>query len=307
MKKLITIAFAALLLSASPAWAADATLFGAATKENGVVKLVSDLSDTSTANDFSGINIPVSSGTTFAQLQTLSAEYNVTDDGCGGGSPRFQITLASGKVVHVAIGPSPSFTGCQQNTWLSTGNLIGNNDACRYDLSQVQAGTQCSTYAQALALIGTQQIRSIQLVVDAGWFFADKEQTVLVRNVRVNNQRFFPTQGGGNGKATVNAAKLCKQQRTAMGSAAFNELWGTNGNDRNGYGKCVSTVSKARNAGATQEQILAAITACKAQGKSGSALGACVAARDGVAATLTEAQESSSKSKDKGKGKGKGK
>jgi hypothetical protein len=54
---------------------------------------------------------------------------------------------------------------------------------------------------------------------------------------------------------------------------------------------CVAAVAKARNAGATQEQILAAITSCLAKGLKGTALGACVAARDGVAATLTERQE----------------
>ena len=75
-----------------------------------------------------------------------------------------------------------------------------------------------------------------------------------------------------------------------MGSrSAFNELWGKTGTS-NGYGK-YAAVAKARNAGGTQEQILAAITSCKAKGLKGTALGACVAARDGVAATLTERQE----------------
>ena len=77
---------------------------------------------------------------------------------------------------------------------------------------------------------------------------------------------------------------------------AFNELWAKTGTS-NGYGKCVAAVAKARNAGATQDQILAAIASCKAKGLKGAALGACVAARDGVAATLTEKAE-------KGKAKG---
>jgi hypothetical protein len=76
-----------------------------------------------------------------------------------------------------------------------------------------------------------------------------------------------------------------------MGSrAAFNELWSVSGTS-NGFGKCVSSVAKARNAGATQEQILAAIASCKAKGLKGAELGRCVASRDGVTATATEARE----------------
>ncbi|HWN22528.1 MAG TPA: hypothetical protein VNP93_11180, partial [Gaiellaceae bacterium] len=78
--------------------------------------------------------------------------------------------------------------------------------------------------------------------------------------------------------------------------SAFNELWSTNGKS-NGFGKCVSAVAKARKPGATQESILAAIERCKAQGLKGAALGSCVAARDGVAATKTEQGERKAKAK----------
>ena len=122
--------------------------------------------------------------------------------------------------------------------------------------------------------------------------FTDKEQTVLVRNVKLNDKTFFvpvttpPTPG------KTNPAKFCKAQLAAIGSRkAFNELWGTNKNAKNGFGKCVSTVAHARNAGKTEQQITDAVTACVAKGLKGGPLGACVAARDGVAATKTEAQE----------------
>jgi hypothetical protein len=218
----------------------SASLFGGAVAEKGDVKLVSDLSDASTANDFSGIRISVPAGTTFADLKTLSTEFNVTDDDCGGGSPRFELDLGS-QNVFVYLGPSPSFTGCAKNTWLSSGNLIGNNDACRWDTSQVSSGTQCNTYTGTLALIGTRAITQIRLVVDSGWFFADKEQTVLVRNVRVNGQTFFsPNQGQAK-----SPAQICKAQRAALGDAAFAQRWGTNHNKRNAFGKCVSAMTKA--------------------------------------------------------------
>jgi hypothetical protein len=41
-----------------------------------------------------------------------------------------------------------------------------------------------------------------------------------------------------------NAAKECKALRTASGTANFNATWGKNKNDRNAYGKCVSSKSK---------------------------------------------------------------
>ena len=302
MKRLVILvaALAALAVPAQ-AFAADGvTLSGTATVQGDTVRLVSDFSDTGTANDFGAIGFPVPTGATLATLTTLSAEFNVTDDNCGGGSPRFQLTIG-GKNVFVYFGPSPSFNTCAANTWISTGNLVGTSDQCRVDTSQLITGTQCTTWAAAVAsAIGSQPITAIQLVVDGGWSQPDKEQTVLVRNVRVNNQTFITP---GEPGAGANPAKLCKAERARMGTAAFNELWGTNVNDRNAYGKCVSTMAKARNAGLTQQQILDAVAACTARGLRGGALGACVAARDGVAATRTEAQERAKARGKKGKGK----
>ena len=175
----------------------SASLFGGAVAEQGDVKLVSDLSDATTANDFSGIRFTAPAGFTFADLKTLGTEFNVTDDDCGGGSPRFELGLAGGQNVFVYLGPSPSFTGCAKNTWLASGNLIGNSDPCRWDTSQVSSGTQCNTYPGTLALIGSRTIAAIRLVVDSGWFFADKEQTVLVCDIRINSSTVFPCAGEG--------------------------------------------------------------------------------------------------------------
>jgi hypothetical protein len=293
MKRLVLAAFAALSLAVSaPALAADGTTpFGAATVTDGVATLVSNTSNTVTTDDFSGVTLPLPAGLTLAQITQLSAEFNVTNDDCAGGSPRFQINYGPNKNMFVYLGPAPSFTGCAQDTWLATGNLVGTADQCRVDTSQLSPGTQCSNWAAALALVGSQAITSISLVVDGSWALADKEQTVLVRNVKLNDKTFLVPEAPKPPKTKVNPAKLCKEQITAMGSrAAFNELWSVSGTS-NGFGKCVSSVAKARNAGATQEQILAAIESCKAKGLKGVALGRCVAARDGVAATATERQE----------------
>ena len=141
---------------------------------------------------FGGVDFDVS-GITFAQLTQLATDYNITNDQCGAGSPRFQVNVqtASGvKNIFVYLGPSPTFTGCASG-WQSSGNLIGNNDPCRYDTSQLVAGTQCNTYAGTLAAFGGLTITGIQLVVDSGWNAVasggDGEQTILVDNVRINN------------------------------------------------------------------------------------------------------------------------
>ena len=292
------VAIAALTFAAAPALAADGTTTaGGATIADGVATLVANTANASATDDFSAVSVPVPAGLTFGQITQLAAEFNVTDDDCGAGSPRFAIKVGD-KNVFVYLGPAGTFSGCAQNTWISTGNLVGTADACRVDTSQIAPGTQCSTWAAAVALVGSQAVQSVSLVVDASWTgsaspaFADKEQTVLVRNVQLNDKTYLvPKTKPGK----VNPAKLCKAQLAAIGSrSAFNELWSTNGKS-NGFGKCVSAVAKARNAGATQESILAAIEACKAQGLKGAALGSCVAERDGVAATKTEKGERKAK------------
>lgn len=151
---------------------------------------------------FGGIDFqPHGSPLTFSGISQLSTDYNVTDDDCGAGSPRFQLNMdtdGDGDFdgnVFVYIGPSPSFTGCDATTgWQTTGNLIGNEDACRYDTSQIVAGTQCNTYSGAATIfsgLSDHEILGVQLVIDSGWNAAatngDGKQTILVDNVMVNN------------------------------------------------------------------------------------------------------------------------
>lgn len=302
MKKTLLLAAAALALAtASPALAADPTTSGTATISNGVATLVSNTSVPNTPNDdYGALGFPVAAGTTLAQITQLSADYNVTDDDCGGGSPRFALNFGTNQNVFVYLGPAPTFTGCTPNTWASTGNLAGTADACRVDTSQIAGGTQCSTWAAAVALLGSRAINSISFVVDGGWKLADGEQTVQVENVRINNDTYLtePTTTPPAGK---NPAQICKAQKAALGTAAFNELWGINARS-NGIGKCVSATAKARNASAVNARIMNVSKACKAKGLRGAKLGQCVAARDNLAATKTEAQEHrSSKGKAKGR------
>ena len=189
--------FAAVLAPA--ALAATATPFGGATVNDGILTLVSNTGDAGSTNDASGATFSDTGVTTFSSITQLSAEFNVTDDDCVSGSPRFQIrvdtpSVVEDKNVFVYLDPTPTASGgCAVNTWLSTGNLIGSTTNGQYDTSQIQpGGTQVSTYAQALALVGTYPVTSISLVVDSGGASTDNEQTVMVRNVRVNTRPSTP-------------------------------------------------------------------------------------------------------------------
>lgn len=292
MRKLLLAAVAALALAATaPALAADgSTTFGGATVENGVATLVSNTANASTTDDFSGVKLPLPSGLTLAQITQLAADFNVTDDDCAGASPRFEINYGVNKNIFVYLDPTPAVSGgCTVNTWISTGNLVGTVEPCRVDTSQIAPGTQCTaTWASAVALIGSQPILSISLVVDGSWAFADKEQTIQVRNIKLNDKTFLvPTTPK---PAKVNPTTACKAQQAALGRAAFNELWAKDGTS-NGFGKCVSAAAHARNLAAMHTQIMNAAKTCKAKGLKGEKLGQCVAATDRVAATKTEAQE----------------
>ena len=61
--------------------------------------------------------------------------------------------------------------------------------------------------------------------------------------------------------STQDAAQAaCRAQRTAIGDAAFKQLYGTNANKANAFGMCVSKASKS-----AQENDSAAVGACKTE------------------------------------------
>ncbi|PIR41574.1 MAG: hypothetical protein COV31_00490 [Candidatus Yanofskybacteria bacterium CG10_big_fil_rev_8_21_14_0_10_46_23] len=187
MKKILSsvVIFSFFAFALTAVAVSDPMLYGGAFNDTGVVVLPSDLSDSSPDNDFSGINW-TDIGLNFEELTYLGTDYNITDDDCAGGAPRFQIKV-NNKNVFVYIGPHPNFTGCTAG-WQSTGNLIASPDA-RFDLTQL-GGAFYSTHADALALLSGQAVQSIQLTADAGWAFADQEQTIWVNNVMINDTQF---------------------------------------------------------------------------------------------------------------------
>lgn len=182
----ILVAFFLLTITALPSYAAAKyTLVGGALQIDNGIMLTSDLTNVSETDDASGLSFVVPTGMTFADLRTLSTDYDVTDDDCGGGSPRYQIgvqTDSGVRNIFVYIGPVPNFTGCADGMQ-TTDNMIGTTDQ-RFDLSQL-GGNPYSTYEQARSLAGNMAIANIQFLVDGGWLFADQEQTVIVQDPTV--------------------------------------------------------------------------------------------------------------------------
>lgn len=139
-----------------------------------------------TGTGYGGVDFAVPAGMTFSQLTNLGTDYKITAADCGGGSPRFQVNIG-GHNVFVYIGPTPNFTSCTTNTWLSTGNLAASPDV-RVDTSQYTNGSYSSTYADAETLLGSQTVTGIQLVTDGGWKFGT--QTVLFDNTQINDNTY---------------------------------------------------------------------------------------------------------------------
>ncbi len=183
MRKILMGATAVIvsLAMAIPALAAE-SLFGDATVANGSVTLVSDATP-----GWGGIALDDANGLTFSNLTTLSADFNATDDGCAGGSPRFQINVDVGggdvRNIFAYMGTEPNYT-CALNTWTNSTNVVGGTRFI--DTSQLPGGTFYDTYAHALATYGSYPITGIQVVVDSGWAFTDGEQTVLIDNITIN-------------------------------------------------------------------------------------------------------------------------
>lgn len=172
---------------------AASSLSGGATFGPGHVILVSDLSDNpeNTANDWSAVSFDDADGIMLSQLAELSAEFNVLDNNCGGGSPRFQVGLTNGVNsgnISLYFGTEPNYDQCPQNVWDSTGNLL--NGVRKLDTSQLPGGTFYDTYAHALSAYGAYTITGISIAVDAGWSAVasggDNEQTVLIDNVKIS-------------------------------------------------------------------------------------------------------------------------
>lgn len=136
------------------------------------------------------ITFTVATGTTFDEFTALSTDYYFgLDNTCGFGSPRFAISLydpATGTngIANAYIGESPSYNSCPAGAWTFSGDLLENGRFI--DTSRLPGGVTNDPYALARVRYEDYLVTSVQLIVDDGPSFSDREQSVQVDNVDVN-------------------------------------------------------------------------------------------------------------------------
>ena len=199
------------LLIVTAAFAAQFTLFGDAEIVSGgnPGNAAQIRSDVTVAPGFGGVDFAIEP-TAWTALETLSTDYNVTDDDCGGGSPRIVLGVdATGDgiadgYIDVHPGPSPSFTNCAPG-WQSSPNLIGNEDPGRYDFSEF-GGSPFATYSQAPDDVLSGTVVEASIVVDSSWSNdatgGDGEMTTLIDNFNFNGDvtTFGPSEPTAGGE-----------------------------------------------------------------------------------------------------------
>jgi hypothetical protein len=127
--------------------------------------------------DFGNLVFDVPDDTTFAELESIVADYDFsTTDTCGGGSPRFVVFLESGNCPYAQF---PDNADCDDGQG-TTGNLIGNNENFVW-IDDLCGGTSpVTTYEEVLADYGDEVVDSIVLVVDESPQPGVTEKTVTV-------------------------------------------------------------------------------------------------------------------------------
>jgi hypothetical protein len=143
-----------------------------------------------TGTGYGGIDFTVPTGiNTLSDLNNLATDYKFTAGSCGGGSPRFQVSVTNGTDegnIFVYLGPPPNYTGCPMNTWENSANLV--TPASLVDTAQLDGGSPYDPYSSALTKYGTYTVTGIQLVTDAGWMFGT--QTAVFDNTMINDKTF---------------------------------------------------------------------------------------------------------------------
>jgi hypothetical protein len=211
-RHLNSILFAAALLAAAAAPACAALLTGnydTGTSSGSQTTPANDPTGpwtlTSTDSTFSFLLRPTNENPMFSQLTNLNAVFaspalnvlpgqNQPNAGGGGGAPRFRLQLdTTGDLVGdgsitIHLGTAPNYIDDPAALTLHSGmNLIGNNDAGRYDLSDPAfGGSNFTNYNAALALLGNAKVMRMGIVLDS---FGGADKSLVVTSL---NGEFVP-------------------------------------------------------------------------------------------------------------------
>jgi len=142
---------------------------------------------TATPSTFSYLLRSVDQTFTFSQLTNLNTVFqtNAADSGSGGGSPRLRVLLddsVNGRGTHsisIYLGDSPNYVDNSATLQGYSGaNVIGNNDAGRYDTSGFTGGSPFTDYSNTLAFLGNATVLRLGIVEDTFLPYGDKDITV---------------------------------------------------------------------------------------------------------------------------------
>ena len=134
-------------------------------------------------DQFTDLSVAFTSPTLNAQTPVSQALLNA---GGGGGAPRLSVALDTDNnstidgAILIHLGNPPSYIDPPATLTLNSGlNLIGNNDAGRYDLSQF-GGSNFSTYSAALASFAGASVIRYTLILDS---FGGADKTLDVTSI----------------------------------------------------------------------------------------------------------------------------
>lgn len=150
-------------------------------------------SDMASADMYGAIVYTPRKPITLQELRSLQVTYEILEGGFGGGSMRFQIALdedgdgESDCNVFVYLGEYPNFDDEVSGELETSGELVGSTEL-RFDTTQC-GGEFYDDYAGAIELVGDAEVLEVALVVDAGWYFEDGVQSVLVTDLRVDKAK----------------------------------------------------------------------------------------------------------------------
>jgi hypothetical protein len=168
---------------------------------------------------------------TFAQLASLSATFTSNAGGAGGGAPRLRVLLdadsdndtgspccdndGNDASISIFLGPSPNYVSNDAvlNTY-SGFNVIGNNDAGRYDTSGMPTGgSPFTTYSDALAKYGNLKVLRLGYVLDTFGDFPSRDETLNSLNASINTGVPEPGTLGLMGAGLLTAGMVLQRRR----------------------------------------------------------------------------------------------
>jgi hypothetical protein len=151
------------------------------------------VNETPTFADLTDLNVVFASPLLNAQVNSDGPLVQaLANAGGGGGAPRLTLALDSNnddvadQFIDIHLGTSPGYVDSPAALTLHSGmNLIGNNDAGRYDLTGA-GGSQFTNYSAALALVGASEVLRGTVFLDS---FGGADKTLEITSI---NGSFVP-------------------------------------------------------------------------------------------------------------------